>query len=398
MAKYILADGTESDAPDPKETKVVWAMGIALLVSTIFFTIIHHGFPQVFNAPGNFYEKKLPDGVWLIHQNDPAFALLSSNNIDLFEAARGSSIIYKTHGEISDSPIPEGSYFIMEPDWIDQLKLKDEGVNNPRVLPIRNGSLKVPIPASSLPIMFLLDLIPIALAWLCFHHAWRRLGIYRAMIFLGGSFVFTGLEESMWILIGRFQADLQAMSSTQALQDATLGAHAAEVTGTYYFTKGFFWFIETPLLACLGWFFVAYACVYVADVLIPKANIWARATLGGLLAMNLDLWLDPVQTHNAFLSWIWGKGDPIEIFSIPLSNFMGWFLLIFLFAIVFDKLPAMVSRWGPAKAAVYFYSILFALEIGILTFFVVYGSVAGRLIPDPINFTIWDIGVHSLKL
>ncbi|UCD85276.1 MAG: carotenoid biosynthesis protein, partial [Deltaproteobacteria bacterium] len=239
------------------------------------------------------------------------------------------------------------------------------------------------------PSMFFLDLISIGLAWLCFHHAWRRLGIYRAMLFLGGSFVFTGLEESMWILLGRYSQDIQL--ALPFAQEAALGENVQGVSGTYYFTRGFYWFIETPVMACLGWFFVAYSCIYVADLLMPRARILGKAAVGGLLAMNLDLWIDPVQTHEALTSWVWAEQDPISIFSIPLSNFMGWFLLIFLFALVFERLPDMVRRWGAGKAAVYFYGILLALEIGILLFFIIYGSIALRLFPEPINLTIWGI-------
>lgn len=245
------------------------------------------------------------------------------------------------------------------------------------------------IPFTDYPTMFVLDLIPFGLAWLCFHHAWRRMGLYPAMIFLAGSFVFTGIEESMWILLGRYRAEFQA--ALPATQSALLGDSAAEVSGTYYFTRGFFWFIETPVLACLGWFFVAYACVYVAHLLLPRSPITVRAALGGLLALNLDLWLDPVQTHERFQSWIWLQQDRINLFSIPLSNFIGWFLLIFLFAIVFERLPHLVRRFGPARAALYFYAILLALEIAILLFFGLYGALALRLLPAPLNFTLWGI-------
>ena len=174
-------------------------------------------------------------------------------------------------------------------------------------------------------------------------------------------------------------------------ENVALGPGAAEVSGTYYFTRGFFWWLETPLLACLGWFFVAYACVYVAEVLMPKARVVYRAALGGFLAMDLDLWLDPVQTHETWRSWVWAGADRINVFSIPLSNFVGWFLLIFLFAIVFDRLDGMKKQHGPAKAAVRFYLILIALEFGILAFFAVYGAVVMRLLPQPLNLTVWGI-------
>ncbi|HUT54533.1 MAG TPA: carotenoid biosynthesis protein [bacterium] len=285
-----------------QESITIWTIAVFLIVSTLFFTVLHLGYPHVLDVPSN------------------------------------------------------------------------EGV-----------------PYSDLPTMFILDLIPIGLAWLCFRHAWKRIGLYRAMIFLGGSFVFTGVEESMWILLGRYHAEIQAALGGPTAQTAVMGPGSASMQGTYYFTRGFFWFLETPVMACLGWFFVAYSCVYVANILLPRAWVLWRAGLGGLLAVNLDLWLDPVQTSATFKSWVWVSPDAINIFSIPLSNFIGWFLLIFLFALMFERLPAMEKKWGPARAAVYFYAILMALEIAILFFFAIYGTIAMRLIPEPVNFTIWGI-------
>lgn len=257
------------------------------------------------------------------------------------------------------------------------------------------GVLDVPstegVPMMDYPSMFLLDLIPVFLAWLCFHHALRRHGWYLAVMFLSGSFVFTGLEESMWILLGRYHREIEAALGGPAAGQAAFGEGVKEVGGTYYFTRGFFWFIETPVLACLGWYFVAYSCVYVAGILLPRAGETPRAALGGLLAVNLDLWLDPVQTSPTFVSWVWVSPDRINLFSIPLSNFLGWFLLIFLFALVYARLPAMLAKRGPLSATLHFYGVLLALEIGILFFFALYGGIAMRLIPKPLNFTIWGI-------
>ncbi|MCX5860316.1 MAG: hypothetical protein NT056_10600, partial [Proteobacteria bacterium] len=81
----------------------------------------------------------------------------------------------------------------------------------------------------------------------------------------------------------------------------------------------------------------------------------------------------------------------INIFSIPLSNFMGWFLLIFLFALVFEKLTVMEKRYGQTWATLRFYGILLLLEVGILIFFGIYGTMLLPLIPNPINLTLGGI-------
>jgi membrane protease YdiL (CAAX protease family) len=53
MPDRILADARIAAAPDERERRVVWSIGIGLVVSTLFFTLLHHGFPQVLDVPSN---------------------------------------------------------------------------------------------------------------------------------------------------------------------------------------------------------------------------------------------------------------------------------------------------------------------------------------------------------
>jgi len=225
------------------------------------------------------------------------------------------------------------------------------------------------LPFASLPEMFVADCMAVGLASLCVIHAWRFQGGYRATAFLAGSFVFTGVEESMWIIGGRFSGFVDS----------------------YYFTRGFFWFLETPVSACLGWFLLAYGCMYMAEVLIPKANVLWRAGLAAFLAMNLDLWMDPIMTRPEHKAWVWLDPDQVYVFSIPLLNFVGWFMLVFIFAIVYEYLPGMIRRSGPKKAALKFFGVLMLIEVGILAFFIGYLSVMRAVFPKMVNLTIWGI-------
>ncbi|MEW6441741.1 MAG: carotenoid biosynthesis protein [bacterium] len=215
------------------------------------------------------------------------------------------------------------------------------------------------------------DILSLALGWLCFVHARRHYGFWMASCFLVGSFVFTGLEESMWILLGRFGS----FGSVNAVN-----AFGEPVCGTYWFTKGVLWFLETPVTACVGWFYIAYACVLVAGKVFPRMGLLGRATVGGLIAMGIDLWMDPVVTSPEMVSWVWAKGDVFLFFGIPHTNFVGWFLLIFLFAIFWEKLPGMEQKWGRPKATALFFLGLFATEIGILVFFLVWMPVLGKIL------------------
>jgi len=224
----------------------------------------------------------------------------------------------------------------------------------------------------SLPVQFAVDLFMIFVSWFCYRHARDNYGFWMASCFFIGSFIFTGLEESVWILSGRYLGGLASLPPGGVL------------FGTYWFTKGGFWFVETPLVACLGWFAIAYSCVWVAGKVFPRMDLWGRAAVGGLIAMGTDLWADPVATSPELMNWVWAKGDFFLFFGIPFYNFVGWFLLIFLFAIFWEKLPDMASRWGERVASIRFLAVCtsgaFAVAVFIFVFwFVVSGGVLSLL-------------------
>ena len=231
---------------------------------------------------------------------------------------------------------------------------------------------KVPVnrdlPFSSFPEMLLIDLGTAFLAAFCFFHSLRAYGFYRSSIFVIGSFIFTGLQESIWILLGRF-----------------------EVVGpSYYFTKAIFWFFETPaLFTCLGWYYLAYSTTYTAGYLLPHRSIWPRAVLAGLLAVNFDLWGDPLATHSKTLNWIWLSEEHLRIFSIPFTNFVGWFLLIFVFALFWERVPGLVQKHGTGKSALFFLSWCLVADVAILGLL---GGIRWALSFIPFtNLTWWGI-------
>ena len=308
--------------PDPSYDRKFASIAFGLLFLTIIAsTYLHHFQPQVLRVPDN------------------------------------SDVSSWTHPAFDETTI----YDRMTED--EKAKLRSEGV---------------PMGENVLAQFLIGDIFTILMGWICFLHARKYFGLWMASCFMIGSFVFTGLEESMWILFGRFMPE-----SVSAIGEA--------VHGTYWFTKGGLWFVEAPVTACVGWFFIAYSCVLIAGKVFPKMGLWGRATVGGLIAMGIDLWVDPVATSPESMSWVWAKGDLCLIFGIPHTNFVGWFLLIFLFAIFWEKLPLMEERWGRAKATLIFYLVIFGAELGILVFFVIWMSVFGHLLSLA--------GVeHSLKL
>lgn len=205
-----------------------------------------------------------------------------------------------------------------------------------------------------LPAQFAADLFTLLLGWICFLHARRHHGFWMASCFLIGSFVFTGLEETLWILTGRF------------FGGSVNNPLGGTFYGTYWFTRGGFWFLETPIVACVGWFFIAYSCVLTAGKVFPRMGLWGRAAAGGLAAVGIDLWMDPIQTAPEIMAWVWGRGDVLLLFGIPHYNFLGWFLLIFWFAVFWEKLPQMEAKWGRARATGRFLAIILSAPFAIL--------------------------------
>lgn len=210
------------------------------------------------------------------------------------------------------------------------------------------------VPGADLWTVVFQDFAAVIVALLCFMHARKHWGDWMAYTFLLGSFIFTGLQESIWILWGRFTGS----ASCPGLGEI--------VAGTYWFPKGALWFFETPVFACIGWFYLAYTCVWVAGTVFPKAGLVGRAAIGGLIAMGFDLWQDPVVVSPELMLWVWAKQDVIHLWGIPQSNFAGWFFLIFVFAILWEQLPRWEAKWGRAKATGNFFLILVFCDFAIL--------------------------------
>ncbi|MBN1636564.1 MAG: carotenoid biosynthesis protein [Deltaproteobacteria bacterium] len=215
--------------------------------------------------------------------------------------------------------------------------------------------------------------------YLCFSHAKKHYSYRMAALFLIGSFIFTGLQETLMILSGRFW-----MGGGQI---------DPNVWGSYWFPQGLLWFFETPVWVCLCWFIIAYSCVWVAKQVFPALPLWSRALIGGLTAMVIDLWEDPVLTSPEHMKWIWAKGDHIGILGIPHGNFLGWFFLIFWFVILWEKyLPLCEKRRGAGKGTLAFVGLILISNIIVLAILIIEGHIMIRVFPQGLHIPplSWD--------
>jgi uncharacterized membrane protein len=126
------------------------------------------------------------------------------------------------------------------------------------------------------------------------------------------------------------------------------------------------WVAGVPFFDSLSYVFLVY-CSYSTALLIVsplKASrcdlvsletralrrAWDVLLLGSLLQVYLDIVIDPValQGRRWFLGQIYGYREPGVHFGVPLSNYVGWWLVSLLLVLA---LQLMAARGGGAKPA-----------------------------------------------
>lgn len=133
--------------------------------------------------------------------------------------------------------------------------------------------------------------------------------------------------------------------------------HACVWFGTYTYPGSAFGLhfrgargIDVPLWIGMGWGTVVYFCTFTATRL--KLGRFATPLAAGLLALNVDLSLDPIATH--FGAWVWKMGLPQGFYGVPWQNFVGWFCIVAGFTtIAQQRVPIanrlkdwICTRWG----------------------------------------------------
>jgi len=116
-----------------------------------------------------------------------------------------------------------------------------------------------------------------------------------------------------------------------------LGVHTALLFGHYSYgeTLGIKLY-GVPLVIGVNWFLL----IYIAGVLMersPVKNIYLRALCGAAILTTLDFLIEPVAIH--FDYWHWGDN------TVPLKNYLCWFLLSAIMLFVFNGLkPGRQNR------------------------------------------------------
>ena len=94
-----------------------------------------------------------------------------------------------------------------------------------------------------------------------------------------------------------------------------------------------------PLSIALAWgvnlfLFLKMGKHFISKIYIKQnyRQIIMISAVAGVFGVCLDLLEDPIAHHNNW--WIWqGTVQGIKFFEVPISNFLGWFMLIFFMSI-----------------------------------------------------------------
>ena len=151
------------------------------------------------------------------------------------------------------------------------------------------------------------------IAGLVFYGLKLRYGWTVALFFLLGSIAWTTPLETLGISTGSY----------------TYSAFANTLFPGY---RGYFvWIGIVPLWIEMGWFIVSASSFMIFHDVFQKKSKTLVAVFAGLFAVDLDLMIDPIASSNKM--WIW-IGPSMSLMGIPLYNYVGWFLMIFLYDII----------------------------------------------------------------
>ncbi len=109
-----------------------------------------------------------------------------------------------------------------------------------------------------------------------------------------------------------------------------IGVHTGLIFGQYRYgpVLGIQLF-DVPLIIGINWFLLVYIC---GEIFVKRiVNDWFAAVFGAATMVLMDFLIEPVAVALEFWSW---KGN-----VVPLSNYLGWFVVALIIQMIYRKLP-----------------------------------------------------------
>ena len=78
-----------------------------------------------------------------------------------------------------------------------------------------------------------------------------------------------------------------------------------------------------PVFIYIAWVNISYLAITTTTVGLGRSRLW-RAPVDGLVAVAWDAMVDPLAVRAGYWTWL----APGGFYGVPLSNFLGWFLVV----------------------------------------------------------------------
>lgn len=150
---------------------------------------------------------------------------------------------------------------------------------------------------------------------LAFIHGGKRYGFKNMAIF----FVVT------WIVSNSFEA---------------LSIYMGFPFGNYHYTMSGPRILEVPLLIMPAYFGMGYMAWTLSNILngqtgkrLKGAHVFLVPLIASFIMVMWDVVMDPI-TATVYKVWIWEDGG--SYFNVPISNYLGWFLVVYVFLQIFS--------------------------------------------------------------
>jgi hypothetical protein len=176
------------------------------------------------------------------------------------------------------------------------------------------------------------DLVFCVFAWLMYREGCKIYGREKALIFLWGSLIWTGVIENANVIIGGY--DYFAYDDYYHAGENLIKGYGGWIS----------WILFVPLSACLGWFLLSFPAFMISTQIWKNKNIWIASSIGAVLLVSFDVFFDPMAVVNEWWRWtmpgFYYKG-------VPLGNWIGWFFLLFFFGALYDQTVIRLKgfRW-----------------------------------------------------
>jgi len=115
------------------------------------------------------------------------------------------------------------------------------------------------------------------------------------------------------------------------------GVQSGKIFGEYHYGKTLGWQLwQTPLIIGVNWLVLVYCSCQIATAILGNQNVFMGTIMATSLMTFLDYLIEPVAMH--YNMWQWANG------SIPLQNYVAWWLIGFLCCWTAFKLGVVVHQ------------------------------------------------------